>query len=150
MKGVLPAVYLKLIGELVVAFLLLYVVLSPQGVVSNTVTLQTLVEPIVIQSFIVSSVDSAANSQGEYETYLKTNGVPHKISVYEENGFKWIKVKPSTQAYLKMDYADLKPEALLIGDCKMDDVEIELAKGKTGRITLKKTLAPACKIEVGV
>ena len=138
------AVYVKIIGQLLLSLLILYVAFGDEGVVSNTALYFSQLEPIMMQNFLVSSLTVGAEAPGVFSSAFETSGSPHKIIVTTEDDIKYLKVEPAKSVALKAKYKEHKRAELSLGNCILEDKIILLAT-KAQTVTVSKIISSTGK-----
>lgn len=152
MLGKIPMSYIKLVGELIVALMILYVVLAPEGIVANTALYLAYAEPVLVQQFVSSTATIAGWAPGDFFASMKTTGHTHQIVISSDSaGHRLVSVKPETETMLHTKWEPQAPTAFMTGGCSIPDGTITLKTGLEQTVTVKKTIASSgCSLAIEV
>lgn len=119
-------VYIKIIGQLILSMLIIYIAFGDEGIVSNTTVYISRLEPIIMQNFLVSSLVVGAETPGYFSSSFETSGDPHKILVSAEDEIKYLKVEPAKSISFNTKFKDHTRAELSIGNCIISNEYIQL------------------------
>ena len=146
----IPAIYLKLIGELILFVVILWATFSPEGIMSNMSVYVNSIEPCLIQNWVVTGVSVANWAPGEFGTSYKTLGSPHTIKLDTSAGWPALTVRAATQS-IDTKYQCLSPKLVLpSGPCGVSPANIKLKSSKQTLAINKYVESNGCRVNLTV
>ena len=126
------------VAEILVLLMLLIIVLSPQGIASNTVNYLGYIEPILIQYRLSTSLALADSSSGDYVDSLQTLGFPETIKIIKQNNVVYVQVIPALETFIRTDFANLNPTPVVIQNCQIAESDLKLRRDVVQKIFVTK------------
>jgi hypothetical protein len=143
--------FVKFVAEVLTLIIVFSVVLSPEGIATNTFNYFTYAEPIMLQNFISTAIKVGSQTEGNFSSLVKlTSGMPHVIKTFHEGGYPYVSVIPSQEVFLKTKYSAIDP-TLIVTNCEIADQEIQLSNRVAQTVTVEKIVENGvCKIGLTV
>jgi len=127
----IPAVYLKLIGELILFVVILWATFSPEGIMSNTAVYINSIEPCLIQNWMVTGISVADWAPGEFGTTYKTLGSPHTIKLHNIGTSPALTVKQASGIQMDVKFNCLVSDiGLPSTSCAVSEMNVKLSNSR--------------------
>ena len=139
--------FLKFIAEVALALIFIFVVISPDGIVSNVFNYLNYIEPIILQDQLTTAINVADYSPGEFYTLIKSKGFEENITIFKTDDRYFISVEPVQKSLIRTNFARLIPSTLYL-NCELIQKQFIIKEQIEKRIIVKKTVDDGCKINV--
>jgi len=108
----IPKNFIKFISEVVLVLVILITVFGGNGVLSNTASHISFLEPILLQNAMAKDITVASYLPGDFKVTLEAKD-KHKIEFTKEQDIYLLNIIPAQESMIKTDYVKIEKIPLL-------------------------------------